>query len=93
MDFRKTLNDNKYEKKQSNGCKTEKNCKEDVTQNINKYSLYSHDELMQEFMSVTNKLKANGELDQKRLNEIYSSLSPMLSPEQQQNLKNILKNI
>lgn len=57
---------------------------------MEKYKNKSSDELLQELMSVAKKEKQKGNLNEKRLNEIYSTLSPMLNENEKEKLKNLI---
>lgn len=65
----------------------------DLEQDINKYKDLSQNELMAELMKEASKLKANGSLNESSLQALKSTLSPMLSAEQNETLNNILNMI
>ena len=47
-----------------------KTVKQDIDELIDKYSTYSHDDLMNEFLQESERKKQNGELDENQLNKI-----------------------
>lgn len=57
---------------------------------IDKYSSYSNDQLMSEFMRLTIEKKKKGELKKEELMSIKETISPMLSVEQKINLDRII---
>lgn len=60
---------------------------------VNKYKNKSNTELMQELMSIAKTEKAKGNLNKTKLNEIYETLSSVLSEKEKENLKNLIKMI
>jgi len=58
---------------------------------VNKYSGYSEDELVNEFVRQTNFKRQNGEMDDAGLDRIKDTLSPYLNKEQQARLNEIMK--
>lgn len=58
---------------------------------INKYSEYSNDKLLEEFMKLTIEKKKKGELTESELNNIKNTILPFLNDEQKKNLDNIIK--
>lgn len=64
---------------------------EDLYNMIEKYSTYSSNELMREFLKLTLEKKKNGELDNKAIVTLKETLTPMLNEEQKDNLNKILE--
>ncbi|MGN1222966.1 MAG: DUF1722 domain-containing protein [Christensenellales bacterium] len=60
---------------------------------VNKYKNKSNTELMQELMSIAKTEKAKGNLNKTKLNEIYETLSSVLSEKEKENLKNLINMI
>ena len=53
---------------------------------IKNYSNYSEEELISEFLRLTNEGKKNGTLNTERLKQLSSTVKPMLTPKQQKML-------
>lgn len=66
---------------------------EDINKLIEKYSTYSYDELMSEFLHETEKKKQNGELTSSKLNTIKTTLKPYLSDEKLQKLDDLFDKV
>lgn len=64
---------------------------EDLYNMIEKYSNYTGNELMREFLKLTLEKKKNGELDNKAIATLKETLTPMLNEEQKDNLNKILE--
>lgn len=62
-----------------------------INQTIEKYSDFSENQLMQEFLNQTNIQKQKGEFDEKRLENIKSTLTPYLNSQQLEKLNEIMK--
>ena len=60
---------------------------------INNYSSYSEDELIQEFLRLTNEGKKNGTLNTDSLRKLSETVKPMLTPKQQKMLEMFLNYI
>ena len=60
---------------------------------LNRYKDLSNQDLMSELMKEATKLKQNGSLNEDSLNLLKSTLSPMLTAEQNQQLDNIINMI
>ena len=60
---------------------------------LNRYKDLSNQDLMSELMKEATKLKQNGSLNEDSLNLLKSTLSPMLTTEQNQQLDNIINMI
>lgn len=71
----------------------DKYSKEDLEDMINRYSRYSGNELMNEFLKLTIEKKKRGELDDGTINTLKTTLAPMLNDEQKNNLNKILEMI
>ena len=65
--------------------------KEDVSELIDKYSTYSEDDLMKEFLEESKKQKDSGELSNEKISKIKSVLSPYLDEQQKQKLEDLIK--
>ena len=76
---------NRFEEKVS---VTEKQNLEDL---INKYSSYSKNDLMSEFLKMTLEKKKKGELSSSEINNLKSTIVPFLNSEQKENLDKILQ--
>ena len=64
-----------------------------LQETLSKYRNLSQDQLMNELFKEAGKLKQNGSLNENSLNMLKSTLSPMLSNEQNQQLNDILNKI
>lgn len=64
--------------------------KEKVEDYMNKYSNLSQEELMKEFLKVSNEKKRNGGFSASEINNIKSTLAPFLNDEQKLNLDNLI---
>lgn len=64
--------------------------KEDLSNLIDKYSTYSESELMNEFISESEKRKNSGEFSEENLSKIKNVLSPYLNETQKQKLNDLL---
>ena len=60
---------------------------------INKYKDLSQEDLYSELISQASDLKAKGKLDTSMLEQLSSTLNPMLNDEQKQMLNNIINRI
>ena len=67
--------------------------KVDLEELVNKYSQLTHEELMQEFLKESNKLKQNGGLTDKQISEMEQVLKPHLSVEQQNMFDDLMTEI
>ena len=74
----------------SNRVDIEENNKEKVESYMNKYINLSQQDLMKEFMKLTNQRKANGEFNQAEIDKIKETLNPYLTEEQKHNLESII---
>jgi len=66
------------------------NDKNKVENYMNRYSNLSQDELMKEFLRVSQEKKKNGGFSSSEINNIKETLAPFLSEEQKQNLNNLI---
>ena len=66
------------------------NKEQEISQLIDKYSTYNHDELMDEFLKETEKKKENGEIDDEKLSKVKNLLTPYLSQEQMERLNDLI---
>lgn len=64
--------------------------KEKVEDYMNKYSNLSQEELMKEFLKVSQEKKKNGGFSTGEINNIKQTLAPFLNSEQMQNLDNLI---
>ena len=65
--------------------------KEDMQSKIDKYSSYSSDRLLNEFMKLTLEKKKRGELSDSELEKLKNTILPMLNTEQIQSLENLIQ--
>ena len=65
--------------------------KENLEDLINKYSSYSKNDLMSEFLKMTLEKKKKGELSSSEINNLKSTIVPFLNSEQKENLDKILQ--
>lgn len=65
--------------------------KGDIEQQLSKYQNMSSSELQQELFKEASKQKQSGNLDAAKLEEIKSTLLPMLNQEQQQRLNSLIE--
>lgn len=63
---------------------------EDLNKIIDKYSTYSQDDLMKEFLQETERKKENGELDEDQLMRVKNILTPYLTHEQIERLNQLI---
>lgn len=64
-----------------------------VNDYLNKYKDYSQEQLIDEFLKVTNESRKSGALDSKKINEVVSKLTPFLSDSQKKGLDDLLNKI
>ena len=80
----------------TNGKDYQNNSAQDFSQyqdTINKYKDLSQEDLYSELLSQATDLKAQGKLDTSMLEQISTTLTPMLNDEQKQLLNNIMNKI
>lgn len=87
----------KIDKKQSDQTQ-EKNKKNLVDEKIindyvNKYKDYNQEQLVDEFLKVTNESRKSGALDNNKINDVVNKLTPFLTDEQKKGLDNLLKRL
>lgn len=58
---------------------------------INKYSSYSQDDLMNEFLKLTIEKKKQGKLDNDELSSLKKTIEPMLNNEQKKTMNNLFE--
>lgn len=74
-----------------NNCDKNQNLnQEKVDELVDRYSKYSSDELMSEFIRMTADKKKRGELSAEEIENIKKTISPYLSDEQKINLEKVL---
>lgn len=89
--FSDFMNKNDDEKKVNSTSNKESKYTSDQLQDmINKYSGFSKDKLMSEFIKLTLEKKKRGELSDSELENIKSTISPMLNLEQKESLEKLL---
>ena len=71
--------------------KIDKTKKQNYEEMINKYSSYSKNDLMSEFIKITLEKKKKGELTSGELNNLKTTILPFLNSEQKENLDKILQ--
>ena len=64
---------------------------EDLEAMINKYSTFSQDKLMAEFLKLTVEKKRRGELDDAEVERLKQTITPMLNGEQSLKLDQLLE--
>lgn len=81
----------------SNNCNQNENVnkqnfdKKELTKKIEKYKNMNQSELLNELLKESGKQKQNGNLDDKKLQDIKNSLSGVLTEEQQSRLDDLIK--
>ncbi|MBQ8430407.1 MAG: hypothetical protein IJX26_00460 [Clostridia bacterium] len=80
VDYEKIVNDNPDKAK-------------NLEENLNKYKDLSQQKLMSELFKEAGRLKSEGSLTLENLNNLKSTLAPMLSSEQNEMLNNIINQI
>ena len=102
MDIREFYKSNKTNNQSSNFNQNTSSDKQNTTSNkdfseyqntINKYKDLSQDQLMSELLSQATDLKSQGKLNMDMLNQISSTLNPMLNDDQKQLLSNIINKL
>lgn len=91
MDFSEYCKNNKTNATQEENIKIDN--KQDIKNLYDKYSNYSHDQLMQELLQQTANKKADGSLNNEKLLELQNKLSPFLNDIQSKNLKDIIERL
>ena len=76
-----------------NSNNTNKNDFSEYQDTINKYKDLSQEQLYSELLNQASSLKSQGKLDTQMLNQISSTLCPMLNSEQQQLLNSIIEKL
>ena len=66
---------------------------ESIEDKIEKYSAYSSDELMQEFLNISKQQKLSGKLNSEYISNIKNTLAPYLSVEQKNTLNSLMDKI
>ena len=64
-----------------------------VNDYLNKYKGYSQEQLIDEFLKVTNESRKSGTLDSQKINEVVSKLTPFLSDSQKKGLNDLLNKL
>lgn len=90
-DFVKDKNSKQDSKTENYNKNTNEMSNEKLEDLISKYSSYSNDKLLSEFMRLTLEKKQRGELSESELNNIKSTILPYLNEEQKRNLENLIK--
>lgn len=95
MDFNEYCKNNKKSCEKSNASyeNIKEENKKDIKDLYDKYSGYSHDQLMQELLHQTASKKADGSLSNEKLLEIQKKLTPFLNDTQSKNLKDIIERL
>ncbi|MEG1963665.1 MAG: hypothetical protein RR123_02180 [Clostridia bacterium] len=65
----------------------------EVQNQVDYYSGMSQDRLVKEFYKMAEEEKRKGTLNQQQVDAFYKNIAPMLTPEQQNKLKSLLKTI
>ena len=89
MDFENFCN-NKQQKEILQNLE-QKGGEENVKKLLDRYKNKSSEELYAELLKLAKTEKEKGNLTEKRLNHIYNTLSPMLSENEKEKLKNLMK--
>ena len=95
-DFYKTANENQnINNTNANNESSSNNSNnfDEYNETINKYKNFSQDQLVDELFSQAQQLKSEGKLNANMLNQLSSTLSPMLNPEQQNLLNSLLERL
>ena len=79
-----------YEEKLERLKKEDSGTVNSIEEELKKYENLSEQELMQEFLKESKKQKANGDLNDEKLNNIKETLSPFLNKEQLSKLNDLL---
>ena len=92
--FSDFINNNREESIKTESKKEYSN--DDLQSMIDRYSGYSNDALMNEFIRLTLEKKKRGELNSGELEKLKSTIEPMLNQEQKvalENIMNMVKNV
>jgi hypothetical protein len=90
--FSEKQNENaRSDNKQNDKVESQQMTEEALKKELNKYQNMSENALFDELLKETNKQKQNGNLTNKKLEEMGEKLKPMLSSEQQNRLEKIIK--
>ena len=95
-DFYKTTYENQPNSNTNSNQNTSSNSSQnfdDYRDTINKYKDLSQDELVSELLSQATELKSQGKLNTDMLNQLSTTLSPMLNSEQQNLLSSIIERL
>lgn len=95
MDIRDFYKTNYQTEQNSNENKTPNSSQnfDEYQQTIDKYKNLSQDELVSELISQATELKSQGKLNTDMLNQLSTTLSPMLNSEQQNLLSSIIERL
>lgn len=91
--FNQSKNNNTYNNQSTQNTDDYVNKSKDFSEyqdTINKYKDLSQEDLYSELLNQANDLKSQGKLNMDMLNQISSTLKPMLNDEQKQMLNNII---
>ena len=77
--------------KQNNQMLENDGLKQDIQNRLNKYQNMSENQLQAELFKEATRQKQNGNLDEKKLNDIKNTLSPMLDESQKNRLEDLIK--
>lgn len=80
-------------KKQTNDTTNNESNYHEIKNDYEKYKDMSQQDLMSELIKQATRMKQNGTLTEDNLETLKSTLAPMLSPQQQEMLKNIIEKI
>ena len=64
-----------------------------VNDYLNKYKDYSQEQLIDEFLKITNESRKSGALDSQKISEVVSKLTPFLSDSQKKGLDDLLNKL
>lgn len=84
---------NNYESKKTEKTNTNKSnpSKEELQKMIDEYSSFSEDKLLKEFIKLTIEKKSKGELTEKDIIQMKSTIEPFLNSEQKQKLNDLIQ--
>lgn len=86
-------NTNNHANNNFNSNNTNKNDFSEYQDTINKYKDLSQEQLYSELLNQASSLKSQGKLDTQMLNQISSTLGPMLNSQQQQLLNSVIEKL
>ena len=92
-EFEEKYNKQNQQCSSSQNTNMNENDKKNVEDMINHYNQYSKEDLMKEILKVSNEEKQKGNVDSNYFENIANTLSPYLTDEQKENMKDIINKI